>query len=219
MRSSGKSTRFRTVVLTLIGLLVAMVPVLNAASASAAGTNLALGKTMTSSGVSQNYGPGNANDGDQSSYWESTNNAFPQWLQVDLGSSVSVNQVVLKLPPATAWSTRTETLTVQGSTDNSNFSTLVASAGYTFNPSTGNTVTVAVPTVTTRYVRLLITANTGWPAGQISEFEVYGPTAGDTTAPSAPTGLAYSSPASGQIKLTWNASTDEVGVTGHRLRA
>ncbi|MFC1421232.1 CARDB domain-containing protein, partial [Streptacidiphilus cavernicola] len=215
MRSSGRSTRFRTVVLTLIGLLVAMVPVLNVASASAAGTNLALGKTMTSSGVSQNYGPGNANDGDASSYWESTNNAFPQWLQVDLGSSVSINQLVLKLPPATAWNTRTETLTVQGSTDNSNFSTLVASAGYTFDPSTGNAVTVAVPAVTTRYVRLLITANTGWPAGQISEFEVYGPSAGDTTAPSAPTGLAYSSPGSGQIKLTWNAATDNVGVTGY----
>ncbi|MFC1432014.1 discoidin domain-containing protein [Streptacidiphilus sp. N1-3] len=217
MRSSGRSSRARTVVLALIGLLVAMVPVLNMASASAAGTNLASGKTMSSSSSTQSYGAGNANDGDQSSYWESANNAFPQWLQVDLGASVSVNQLVLKLPPATAWSTRSETLTVQGSSDNSNFSTLVASAAYTFNPSTANTVTVTVPTVTTRYVRLLITANTGWPAGQISEFEVYGPAAGDTTPPSAPTGLAYTSPASGQIKLTWNASTDNVGVTGYDL--
>ena len=25
-------------------------------------------------------------DGDTNSYWESTDNAFPQWFQVDLGS-------------------------------------------------------------------------------------------------------------------------------------
>ncbi len=65
----------------------------------------------------------------------------------------------------------------------------------------------------------MITANTGWPAGQISEFEVYGPTTGDTPPPSAPTSLAYTQPASGQIKLTWNAATDNVGVTGYDVYA
>jgi hypothetical protein len=62
---------------------------------------------------------------------------------------------------------------VLGSTDGSTFSTLVPSAGYTFNPSTGNTVTITVPTAGTRYLRLNFTANTGWPAGQVSEFEVF----------------------------------------------
>jgi hypothetical protein len=47
---------------------------------SGGGTNFALGKTMSSSGVSQTYVASNANDGNQASYWESTNNAFPQWL-------------------------------------------------------------------------------------------------------------------------------------------
>lgn len=218
MRSSGSSHRLRTVVLTLIGLLVSMVPVLNMASASAAGTNLALGKTMSSSGVSQNYGPGNANDGNQSSYWESTNNAFPQWIEVDLGASVGVNQAVLKLP-VSGWGARTQTMALAGSTDNSNFSTLVASAQYTFDPAGNSTVTINFGAVTTRYLRLTITANTGWPAGQISEFEVYGPTGTDTTPPSAPSGLALSQPASGQIKLTWGAATDNVGVTGYDIYA
>ena len=45
-------------------------------------------------------------DGNPGSYWESANNAFPQWVQVDLGSSQTVNQVVLKLPTA-GWATRT----------------------------------------------------------------------------------------------------------------
>ena len=48
---------------------------------------------------------------------------------------------------------------------------------------------------------------------------MYGPTTGDTTAPTAPTNLAYTQPASGQIKLTWNASTDNVGVTGYDIYA
>ncbi len=51
---------------------------------------------MSASGVSQTYVAANANDGNQSTYWESTNSAFPQWLQVDLGSSVSVSKVILK---------------------------------------------------------------------------------------------------------------------------
>ncbi|MEY9835214.1 discoidin domain-containing protein [Streptacidiphilus sp. EB103A] len=181
--------------------------------------NLALGKTMSSSGVSQTYVASNANDGNQATYWESTNNAFPQWLQVDLGASVSVNQVVLKVPADTSWATRTQTLTVQGSSDGSTFSTLVPSAGYTFNPSTGNTSTISFTATTTRYVRITITANTGWPAGQISEFEVYGPTSGDTTPPSAPTNLAYTQPQSGQIALSWGAATDNVGVTGYDIYA
>jgi hypothetical protein len=193
--------------------------VLPASPAAAAGPNLAAGKTFTASSVADVYGAGNAADGNANTYWESQNNAFPQWLQVDLGASVSVNQAVLKLPPAAAWQTRTQTLTVQGSTTGSNFADLKASAGYTFNPASGNTVTIDFGAATARYLRLSITGNSGWPAGQIAELEVYGPTAGDTQAPSAPGGLALSQPASGQIRLTWNASTDNVGVTGYEVYA
>jgi beta-glucosidase len=140
-----------------------------------ANVNLALGKTMSASGSTQNYPPGNADDGDTSSYWESTDNAFPQWLQVDLGSVSTVGRIVLTLPPSTAWGARTQTLSVLGSTDGSNFSTLVGSAGYTFDPNNGgNTVTITVPSTNTRYLRLNFTGNTGWPAGQVSEFQVYG---------------------------------------------
>ncbi|XVQ90428.1 CARDB domain-containing protein [Microbispora siamensis] len=187
--------------------------------ASAAGPNLAAGKTMKESAHADVYGAGNANDGNQATYWESANNAFPQWLQVDLGSAVSINQVVLKLPNLSAWQTRTQTLSVlTGTTDNPT-TTTVPSAGYTFNPASGNTVTINFTATTARYVRLNITANTGWPAGQISEFEVYGPSSVDNQKPTAPGNLAYTQPASGQIRLTWNASTDNVGVTGYTVYA
>ncbi|MEV6239141.1 discoidin domain-containing protein [Lentzea sp. NPDC051838] len=174
--------------------------------------------SYTASSTNQSYGPGNAGDGNQSTYWESANNAFPQWIQADLGSAIKADRVVLKLPTAN-WGTRTQTLAVQGSTDGSNFTDLVASKGYEFNPSAANTVTIDFTAATTRYVRTRITANTGWPAGQLSEFEVHGPTSGDTQAPSAPSGLAFTQPQSGQIRLTWNASTDDVGVTGYDVYA
>jgi parallel beta-helix repeat protein len=139
----------------------------------ASNTNLALNQPTSSSGYVQTYAPGNTVDGNTSSYWESTNNAFPQWLQVDLGSSKSISKIVLDLPPATSWATRTETLSVLGSTDGSTFSTIVGSAGYTFNPSTGNTVTITFSSTSTRYVRLNFTGNTGWPAGQVSEYQIF----------------------------------------------
>lgn len=50
----------------------------------------------------------------------------------------------------------------------------VGSQGHCFDPATGNTVTVALPAGTgLRYLRLNVTANTGWPAGQFSEVEAY----------------------------------------------
>jgi hypothetical protein len=200
-------------------VVAALLTVIPAAGADAAGPNLAAGKTFSASSFTDVYPAGNAGDGNANTYWESSNNAFPQWLQVDLGSSVSVNQAVLKLPPATAWQTRTETLAVQGSTTGSTFTNLAPGTGYTFNPATGNTVTINFGAATTRYLRLNFTGNTGWPAGQLAELEVYGPVAGDTQAPSAPGNLGYTQPASGQVRLTWTASTDNVGVTGYDVYA
>ena len=72
-------------------------------------------------------------------------------------------------------------------------------------------------TASTRYVRLTVTANTQWPAAQLSEFELYGPDTGDTQAPTAPANLALTEPGSGQIRLAWSASTDNVGVTGYTV--
>ncbi len=60
-----------------------------------------------------------------------------------------------------------------GSTTGSTYTTLKASAGYTFDPATGNTVTVTFPATGQRYLRLTVTGNTGWPAGQLAEFEVH----------------------------------------------
>ncbi|MBB5839787.1 discoidin domain-containing protein [Kribbella italica] len=222
-----RSVPWRLLATALAGSLLLAAPTLaptgapltgsTASAAVLAGPNLAAGKAASASTSTQNYGASNVTDGNQNSYWESANNAFPQWVQVDLGSSVSTNQAVLKLP-GSGWGSRNQTLAVQGSTDGQNFTDLSASASRAFT-APGNTVTIDYGAATVRYLRIRITANTGWPAGQLSELEVYGPATGDTQAPTAPGNLSFAEPGTGQIRLAWTASTDNVGVTGYDVYA
>ena len=137
-------------------------------------TDLARGRFTTESSHTQNYSSGNAVDGNPDSYWESANNAFPQWLQVDLGAATAVTRIVLAVPPSSAWATRTQTLAVSGSSDGTTFDTLAPATGYPFDPARGNSITITLPRATRRFLRLTCTGNTGWPAGQIARFEVYG---------------------------------------------
>jgi hypothetical protein len=131
--------------------------------------NLAAGKQASATSQNGSFGPPNAVDGDPNTYWESANNAWPQSITVDLGAAYDLTRVVVKLPPSTSWGTRTQTFSV-----NCNTAPIVGSAGYTFNPATGNSVTVNLPVTNCRFPRLTFTGNTGWPAAQVGEFEVYG---------------------------------------------
>jgi Carbohydrate binding module (family 6)/F5/8 type C domain/Abnormal spindle-like microcephaly-assoc'd, ASPM-SPD-2-Hydin len=148
---------------------------LSGTGTASSATNIALGEPVTASSYYENYVPSNVTDGNTSTYWESTDGAgYPQTITVNLGSVQTIGSVTLDLPPATDWTTRTETLSVLGSTNDSTFTQIVASAGYTFNPSTGNTVTISLPSGTSaQYVELSFTANTGWDAAQLSEFEIF----------------------------------------------
>jgi F5/8 type C domain-containing protein len=136
-------------------------------------SNLPLDQPTTASGYTQTYVPSNVVDGKTSTYWESTDKAFPPWFQVDLGSPVSVSRIVMDLQPSSSWGTRTQTITIRASTDGTNYPTLARSAGYTFDPSSGNTVKVTLSAATVRYLKLTFTANTGWPVGQLPELQVY----------------------------------------------
>ncbi|MFG2525791.1 discoidin domain-containing protein [Streptomyces sp. NPDC048527] len=142
-------------------------------AAAPAGGNLALGGTADASGHTQDYVPANAVDREANTYWESTDNAFPQWFQVKLRQNSPVGRIVMKLPPYPAWGARTQTITIQGSTDGSTWTTLAGSAGYTFDPSSGNAATATFSAATVRYLRLTFTANTGWPAGQLSRLQAF----------------------------------------------
>jgi hypothetical protein len=185
-------------------------------------TNIALGRPATaSSQVNATQAATTATDGDANTYWESANNAFPQWLQVDLGAQFSVGRVTLKLPPSSAWGTRTQTLSVQTSTNGTTFGTAVGSANYTFTSPT-NVVNITVPATTAQYVRVNITANTGWPAGQASEFEVYpsgGTPPNSATLSTNPTSLTFGTQAlnttsASQAVTVTNTGTAAASVSG-----
>ena len=137
----------------------------------AGSANLAAGKATSESSHTDVYPSSNVTDGNQSSYWESANNAFPPWVQIDLGSAQSASRVVLQLPATCG--ARNQTLSLLGSTDGTTFATVKASPTYTFDPNIGNTVTITFAPASYRYWRANVSANTGWPAGQVSEFQIW----------------------------------------------
>jgi hypothetical protein len=141
--------------------------------------DLAYRQPVTASGYAQSYVPTNAVDGNADSYWESTDDALPQWFQVDLGQSYQLAGLTLQVPPLSSWGIRTQTITVLGSADGNSFNTLLGPAAYTFDPASGNAVAITLPdSATARYVRLVFTANTGWQAGQVSELDAYSTASG-----------------------------------------
>ncbi|MCF2129525.1 discoidin domain-containing protein [Strepomyces sp. STD 3.1] len=177
---------------------------------AAADVNLALGRPAKAGGSHGAYPAGNATDGTQATYWEGPAGSFPQWLQVDLGTARDVDRVVLKLPAG--WESRSQSLSVRGSTDGSAFRTLAAADARAFSPDRANTVAVDLgASADARYIRVDITGNTGWNAAQLSELEVYG----DETDPGPPptgTNLARNKPveatSSTQSYVAANATDD-----------
>ena len=202
MRRSNRLKLAATVVAAGLIATAVGVTVANAAG----GPNLSLGKATSASSTNGGFVTGNLNDGNQNSYWESTNNSFPQWAQVDLGTSTSIDQVVLKLP--SAWGTRTQTLSIQGSTDGSSFATIVEPRPGECSPRARNAVTINFTATTTRYVRVNITANTGWAAAQLSELEVYGTS---TSSPNLALGKAMSESGHSQNYVAANANDANQG--------
>ncbi len=181
-------------------------------------TNLAPAGSLTASSSASGFPATNANDGNTSTYWESLDgSAYPQTLSANLGQSYPLGSVTLTLPPSTAWSTRTETLSVLGSTNGTSWTTLVPSAGYTFNPASGNSVSFNLPSGTNdQYLELSFTGNTGWSAAQISEFEIFPATGGNTGTPSAtlsasPSSLSFGSEA---VRSSTAAQTTTITNTG-----
>jgi F5/8 type C domain/Glycosyl hydrolases family 28 len=136
--------------------------------------NLALNKKITTSSAIQNYIAMNATDGSDTTYWEGAADSYPNTVDLDLGAITAVSSIKIKLNPNSLWGQRTQTFSVFGSTDGNNYSPIVDSATYTFDPAANSNI-VAVPFATQKiqYLRLIFTANSGGTAGQIAELEVY----------------------------------------------
>ncbi|WP_326681764.1 CARDB domain-containing protein [Streptomyces sp. NBC_01237] len=192
MRGKILSLRL-TVGMLMAGLIaVGLLPV-HAYAAAAPPPNIALGRTVTAGGAQGAYVAGNVTDGSQQSYWEGPAGALPQWVQLDLGAGTRVDRVVLKLP--TTWEARSQTVGVLGSGDGADFTTLAGPRSRAFDPSEANTVSIDLGSAATRYLRIRVTANTGWDAAQLSEVEVYGENgSGPVDPPPVGTNLARNKP-------------------------
>ena len=173
------------VVTALAATLLAVVP---ATAAHAAPALLSQGRPVTASSQ-EHYGTpaADAVDGNLGTRWSSAA-SDGQWLQVDLGSSVALSQVVLRWEAAYAKAYRIEL-----STDGTTWSTAYSTA-----TGAGGTETIAV-SGTARYVRMQgVTRATGY-GYSLWEFQVYG-TDGGTTPP--PGGAVEVTGAQGNWQLT-----------------
>src|SRR5882757_3095060 len=151
--------------LALVALAVVVTPV----SSSAAGTLLSQGKpTTASSSENATFPAANATDGNSGTRWSS---AFsdPQWLQVDLGSTQTIGQVVLQWEAAFATGFQ-----IQTSPDAATWTTI-----FSTTTGTGGTQTLTV-TGSGRFVRMNCTARATQFGYSLWEFQVFGPGAAAT---------------------------------------
>ncbi len=156
------------VLAAVAALAAAMAIVASPASrARAAATLLSQGKPATASSTENGTFPASAAvDGNTGTRWSS---AFsdPQWLQVDLGASASITQVVLQWEAAYA-----KAFQIQTSNDGTAWTTI-----YSTTTGTGGTQTLNV-TGSGRYVRMYGTARATQYGYSLWEFGVYGSLSG-----------------------------------------
>ncbi|NJP42967.1 beta-glucosidase [Streptomyces sp. PRB2-1] len=132
---------------------------------------LSQGKPATASSVQDAFTANAAVDGDPGTRWSSAA-SDPQWLQVDLGSSQPITQVVLNWETAYGKSFQIQ-VSDNGSTWNNIYSTTTGTGGVQTLNVTG----------TGRYVRMYGTARgTQW-GYSLWEFQVYGGSGGGGTPP------------------------------------
>ncbi|MEV4318272.1 PQQ-dependent sugar dehydrogenase [Actinocrispum sp. NPDC049592] len=155
------------------------------------------------------YAGKNAVDGSTSTRWASQKNIDPAWIYVDLGGPSTVSSVKLTWDLSCAKSYRVE-LSNDANTWNSIYSTTTGDGGVDDLAIGG----------AARYVRVYgtVRCRTGSAYGySLQEFQVYGTSGGESEPPTTPTNLKASDVTSTSAKLTWTASTDNVGVVAYDI--
>ena len=191
-------------------------PVPSTPTPVASGTNIALNKTATTSST-ENGGTlaSAAVDGNTGTRWSSAA-SDPQWLQVDLGQTYSINKVILNWETAYGKSYQ-----IQTSNDATNWTTI-----YNTTTGAGGIETLNI-TGSGRYIRMYGTVRATGYGYSLWEFQVYGtpgtsptptpvpPTA--TPVPPTPTPAPTATPVAGGTNLsqgkTATASSTENGGT------
>jgi hypothetical protein len=134
--------------------------------------NLALTATASADNTLAGFPASNANDGNQATYWQAANATGV--LSLQLAEAAPVDRVVLELPQG--WGDRDQTIEVDGSTDGTTWTQLVAPTAYLFsanNAAGNNVVSIPVPSTTLNYIRVDVSNNNVQGAPQIAEFQVF----------------------------------------------
>ncbi|GIH23314.1 hypothetical protein Aph01nite_16240 [Acrocarpospora phusangensis] len=209
--TQARPRRRRSLVAAAVTLLTFAVPaIVGTSEASAAPVQLiSRGKPATSSSIEgAGFEPGLAVDGNTGSRWASAEGSDPQWIRIDLGGTYAVSRVRLNWEVAYGSAYRIEISPDGG-----------AWTGIYSTSSADGAIDDLTVSGTGRYIRMYGTARgTQW-GYSLWEFDVYGTPAGggDTTAPSVPGNLRSTGTTATSVSLAWNASTDNVGVTGYEV--
>ncbi|MGC9665995.1 discoidin domain-containing protein [Planosporangium sp. 12N6] len=178
----GRSAYLLARITAAVALLAGAVVTVVTPPAGAATTLLSQGRPATASSTENAGTPASAAvDGDTGTRWSSAA-SDPQWLQVDLGATASVTQVVLTWEAAYA-----KSFQIQTSADAVTWTSV-----YSTTSGTGGTQTLDV-SGTGRYVRLYGTARATGYGYSLWEFQVYGSLG--TTAACGTTNAAQGRPA------------------------
>jgi hypothetical protein len=189
---AGRPFALASVLLVLAAMLAFLT--LPSTQAHAADTLLSQGRTATASSTENAGTPAaDAVDGNTGTRWSS---AFsdPQWLEVDLGASASIDKVVLNWETAYG-----KAYQIQTSADGTNWTSV-----YSTTTGAGGIETLNV-TGTGRYVRMYGTARATGYGYSLWEFQVYG----TTGATSPPTGCGSTDVAQGRTATA--SSTENAG--------
>jgi hypothetical protein len=124
--------------------------------------------TVTASDEHAEHPASHAVDGNRNSYWDSTPEEVPAWVQVDLGEEKEVEKLTIHF-----WDgdSRTYTYYVEGSTDGADWSEIVSS-----NTVHGVVTHVFDPAISVRHARLTVTANSSATSdyAHVREIALYG---------------------------------------------
>jgi hypothetical protein len=174
-------------------------------NASAASTLLSQGRTTTASSTENAASPASAaTDGNTATRWSS---AFsdPQWIQVDLGQTATIDQVVLNWEAAYAKSFQIQT-SANGTTWTNIYSTTTGAGGVQTLAVSGSG----------RYVRMNGTARATAYGYSLWEFQVYGTIGGGGTCGTANAAQGRPATASTTENAAGAASAAVDGNTGTR---
>src|ERR1035438_2989624 len=196
--------------ISVLGMVLALTAalalvVVPSSRAAAASTLLSQGQPATASSTENaSFPASNAVDGNTGTRWSS---AFsdPQWLEVDLGASASITQVVLQWEAAYATAFQ-----IQTSPDGTNWTTI-----YSTTTGTGGTQTLNV-TGTGRYVRMYGTARATQYGYSLWEFQVYGTMGASSSCGATDAALNQPATASSTENASFPASAAVDGNTGTR---